>query len=84
MPSKKRIEWNGVSYPSIKEAATALGVSERAMSQRVKRGYDGIIACVWNGVEYNSVAEAAKATGISKSTLYRKLRGDNGDSSQNN
>jgi hypothetical protein len=35
----KRAIWNGVVYPSITAAAEALGITQPAMSLRIKAGY---------------------------------------------
>lgn len=80
----KPCEWNGVQYPSIIAAATALGVDRGTMEDRFRRGYscDEDIpsypvwlshSCVWNGIAYPSISKAAKANGVSGNQMQRRF-----------
>lgn len=79
----KPVVWNGIEYASINEAAAAMGITARALSHRIKRGYtcdadlEGVsgspVAVTWDGIQYPSVAVAAKAIGVSKITMQKRL-----------
>lgn len=77
----KPCSWNGVTYPSIVEAARIIGVKMSTLSLRLCRGYTcdedlkcGPRKCIWDGVEYRSIAEAAKAAGISRNVFSEYLQ----------
>lgn len=75
----KTCEWNGKRYKSIQEAATALGLTHRAMSQRYCRGQRGDADMVkrpicWEGVTYPSMRGASRLTGIPMTTLRTRVR----------
>lgn len=75
-------EWNGVSYPSIADAAEANGLQKATLWKRLKDGHvcDNDVAIhhsgkpsVWNGISYPSVTQAAKANGVSQSQMRQYL-----------
>lgn len=90
----KPCEFDGVCYPSITAAAQALGISGRAMQNRLARGYTKSSdvpkggkrgankkACSWNGVDYPSKKAAAIALNVAyKSMVYWLKRGYTRDS----
>lgn len=76
----------GVTYPSHRIAARALGVSERAVRNaldagrvdevglRRKKGGAHGIPCVYRGQEYPSQIAAALACNVSTNSVYRAVR----------
>lgn len=82
MRSKQPCTWNGVTYPSIREAARAVGVSHATMVYRLRSGYTSDedlsygYAVTWEGVQYASIGQAARAAGITPAAMkYRLDRG---------
>jgi len=78
------VEWNGVRYESMREAARTIGISAAAMQWRLSSGYKCDTDMVgrgsslsttvtWNGVEYGSLRKAASANGISAPTMLYRL-----------
>lgn len=73
--------WNGIEYPSIREAALANNLSSGQMSYRLKQGYscDSDLKKIdkrlvtWNGNIYPSLNEAARQLGIAVSTLQYRI-----------
>lgn len=84
---EKEITIQGKTYPSIKEAASAYGLTSSAIIARRKAGWtdedykrgrrkttpSGAIPTTINGVEYPSRAEAARAYQISPMGLRHRL-----------
>ena len=85
----KPVIWNSIEYPSLAEAARALGINPASLKERLARGYvcDSDLKrpmtwdnnakgnpCSWNGIEYASVSAAAKANGIHVSSMNDRLR----------
>lgn len=80
--SGKPCEWNGVTYPSIKEASLATGIHYKTLQHYVDFGILGdemnfkgtfqpqLRPFTWNGVTYPSLAEASRSTGMS----YNRIR----------
>lgn len=74
--------WNGVVYDSIKQAASANGVTIYCMSTRLRLGYlcdddmplTSRKPCEWNGIKYKSIREAAKAVGVEIGCMERRLQ----------
>lgn len=63
--------WNGIEYPTVRDAGRANNVELGTMWYRIKQGHkcDGDVPahekkCMWNGIEYPTIRAAAKALGI--------------------
>ena len=78
------IEWEGVVYDTIADAAKAAGVKYDCMLQRYKKGYTceadlKVIPTVAvyipeNGKTYESIGAAWRGECVSHSTMYQWLR----------
>lgn len=85
--------WNGITYPSLKEASAANGLSRSMLARWIRRGYicDSDVPktnhtnlpreCVWNGIQYPSIKAAAETNGIDPSAMQSRL--DRGFTSDN-
>lgn len=77
------VTWNNQQYPSMRDAANALGVTPEAMRKRVNNGYAcdadlkrpamNLRPVVWNGTRYASLSEAARQLGISVHGMYHRV-----------
>jgi hypothetical protein len=79
--TRRECSWEGITYPSVKDAAKGAGVALITMHRRLKAGYtcDADVTkkakpVTWNGIEYVSIAEAAKSSGVSHSALTGRLK----------
>jgi hypothetical protein len=80
----KPVEWNGVTYPSVRVAAESLSISAAAVRERRDNGHvcDADLApknqpVTYDGIEYPNIKSAAKANGISRWALADRLRKGN-------
>jgi hypothetical protein len=82
--AKKIIEWNGITYSSIREAAASLGVNRFTLGEHIRNGKTsdkevnhhknrGKRTVIWNDVSYGSIVEAAKAIGIEYNAMYWRV-----------
>lgn len=77
--------WDGIYYPTIRDAAKANSVTEAAMRRRLLAGHlspetltrPKAKPCFWNGIRYKSISAAVRATGYSEEVL-RKYISDRG------
>lgn len=79
----REVGWNGVTYPSLREAAKANTLTEAQLRYRLGWGYaqdsdvvmeqfqGPAIPCEWGGATYQSIRAASLATGIPYSTMQR-------------
>lgn len=71
------ITWEGVEYPSITQAARAVGVPYGTMLHWLKFGKRKprrSIPCEWNGVQYPSIRAAADANWITPVGMWFRIR----------
>jgi hypothetical protein len=75
------IVYNGVSYPTIRAASRATGLTAPAISQAVKegrlvsrRGHGKAIPVVYNGVSYPTILACSKATGHAPVAIARAIK----------
>ena len=77
---RKPISIRGVSYPSMRSAARALGVSNTTIMRALNRGTHETSAVftknagTLDGVWYYCKADAAWARGVNASTFRRQIR----------
>lgn len=83
-------EWNGVLYPSKRQAALAAGMDEHSFSRRLRgMGTPGgpesgaPKPVVFAGVKYRSISDAAKVVGVHYGTLSRWIRKQQGQGAEN-
>ena len=76
--SSKPCVWEGVSYPSQRAAAKALGINHKTISKWLKKGTPRVkgrrVPVEWEGVTYPSVAAAARALGLPINTLVHRIK----------
>jgi hypothetical protein len=77
---RRPVQWNGIQYKSLADAARATGLNYQQLQKRIKCGHtcdDDVtphkVECEWNGVTYHSIASAARNTGIPDITLRNYL-----------
>jgi len=75
--SKLPCTWNGVDYPSIRQASIATGITECKLTRYLKKGYTcsgDLRLYSWDGIKYATVAEVAEAAGVCTTTMYNWIR----------
>jgi predicted GIY-YIG superfamily endonuclease len=78
----KKVIWDNVEYPSIKVAASQIGVHAVTLRKYIRKGFksldevklDNCKSMMWNGKSYPSVSACAREISINSSTLNTYVR----------